>query len=180
MNPVLGNMTLSPGAACSRQSFAQYALKTMLANGHVIGTDTFAVDPTNPFFLIYAGWASNGTIPASFFTTHTFTNGGSVVSSIITPWGEGTALDNSAIVGNGCSVNVVCNVNDGIMNIHDPLFGACAYINNGVSDVNGFVKRWSSLADKVVVSTSLVVDTAYDFDISPINIIHGILQQPWS
>lgn len=162
------------GAILTRQLQRLFTLNSSLTDGTVLAQDQFAIDPRCPFFYIFAlgGQATASEGPA-FVTTHSLTNGGTPVTEIVTAWGNQATLNG----GPQTFVSILTTPNDGIGYIHDPVSGTCSAVNPGTLDQEGFIKRWTALADGCTIKTVLYGD--FDFTDSAAQFCHGILQQPF-
>lgn len=174
MNPSAVSLVYNSGSILTRQLQRLYLLNSSLADGYVLGRDTFSVDPNCPFFYIFAlGGAATATDGPAFKTTHSFFNGGTSLCDIVTAWGNQATLN----AGPETFVSILTTPNDGIGYIHDPVSDTCSAVNPGTLDQQGFIKRWTALADTCVVSTVLYGD--FDFTDDPGQYCHGVLQQPF-
>lgn len=143
------------------------------AVGQVMSRDVFQVDPQCPFFYLFAmggqGDASDGD---AFQTQFDFTNGGSPICSIVNGWGNQATLNAAGIP----FVSVLTTPNDGIGYFIDVISGTCSSVSPATLFWQGFIKRWTALADQITVTTTAL--DASDSG-SPYGVVHGILQQPW-
>lgn len=162
-------------AVLTRQLQKIFLANTALAAGAVISSDDIGVDAQCPFFYIFAmGGASTASAGPAFQTTFSFFNGGTPTTSIEVGWGNQATLN----AGPKSFVSVLTTPNDGIGYFHDPVSMTCAAVNPGTLDLQGFVKRWTCLADLVRIQT-ILYGADFDFTDTPFQYVHGVLQQPW-
>jgi hypothetical protein len=147
---------------------------TALAGGTVLDRITVQTDAQCPFFYIFAiGTQSTATAGPAIKTKYEFSNGGSPLTQVEVGWGNQSTLNS----GVETFLSVLTTPNDGIAYFHDPVSVTCSAVNPGNLDEQGFVKRWTCLADQIVITSVLYAD--FDFTALPMQLAHGILQQPW-
>ncbi len=145
-----------------------------------IFTHTFGVDNRCPFFRIFAGACGDGgNTPANAFSTSfDFTNGGSPVSKQTVIWGV-DAVYNVATSGAISGLSITPFMGGDTIIVHSQLANLCVNIGQQtpIEDVTGFLCRWTALADKVVLTTSVIPPYTSFGDAA--EYFHGIIQQPW-
>jgi len=169
----LAGLGYNAGAVLTRQLFDTFVIPTATSYvaGQVLLQTNYQVDPNCPFFYIFAVDGAN-TGALAFNTEFEFSNGGSILTRVSTAWGHGAALDD---VSQPARLSVITTPNDGYVYAHDPIGGTCPQVSPG-DDVNGFVKRWSALADKVRVTTTAINTVTTSVTST---LFHGLIQQPW-
>ncbi len=161
-------------AILSRQFSELFTLDSAVTAGTIVKQSTFQIDPRCPFFYIFAmGGQADASTGAAFTTKHSFSNGGTSLTDVTTAWGNQATLN----AGPETFISILTTPNDGIGYIHDPVSGTCSAVNPGTLDQEGFIKRWTALADTLTVITTLYAD--FDFTETPGQYAHGVLQQPW-
>lgn len=163
-------------AVNSRKLFSSYLIPE---NGDLppipwlVATDIFNIDPSSPFFYIFAaGCAGNGVaLPTA--TLFQFMNGGSVVNQETLYWGTAAQLDEPTILPSQACINLM--IESPAVQMHDTISQTCAYPNSGNGE-QGMITRWSALADSVSVSSTILYNTSE----GGYTLIHGVLQQPWT
>jgi hypothetical protein len=142
---------------------------------------TFGLDGNCPFFRIFAGFLTTGDDGNAFCSTFTFTNGGTVIGSPLSfVWGFDATYNTSTNGSDPTSgLNIVPFFGDDNIIVHSQYAGICGLIGfaSGQNDANGFISRWTALADKLQVSTAPV--GTFTQASANYELFHGVLQQPF-
>lgn len=182
----------------TRQNDASFlmAAGNTLTNGNNILSSQFSVDPSSPFFYIYTSCTRPDVIGdesglCAFRTDYKFLNGGSTQGSVSLWWGCNAVLDTPPI---NTGIRLTPIIGQGGYVVHDGATAACGVFYPASPDGSyGLITRWSALCDKVLVDTyflaagndsgggnpSTLLPSPVTI-VQPANVIHGVIQQPWS
>jgi hypothetical protein len=165
------DITFSSAAILTRQLQKIFSVGD-IAKGQILSQDIFQVDPQCPFFYIFAmGGQGTATTGAGFQTKFDFFNGGTPITSTVIGWGNATVVNAAGIP----FVELITTPNDGIAYFIDAVSGTCSGVNPGTLFYQGFIKRWTALADQITVTTAALAAATE----SSYGVVHGVLQQPW-
>jgi hypothetical protein len=137
--------------------------------------NTWSLDPKNPFFRIFAAGVGGIQTVNSFATTFQFFNSGASAGDPITcVWGKDTPyLDGGTVSFPFCYL-----FGSDIISVHSQYAGACLIIGGATLSVeNGFISRWTNLADSVKLTTGSI--GAFSDSDTKSEVFHGVLQQQW-
>lgn len=210
----IGYAGLSKSAAVTREQQSSIYIPPQVALPQPYSTpflqQNFSVDPSCPFFLIYAAGPSLhlgtlGSVYMAWQATFQFKNGGSVISQKTLTWGINLNINNAAnlaVYPAFCQVTVpggavLFDVDPAVDTTPtaDQYAALLSSQGNAVANgagqtvapatgvaVGGAMTRWSSYCDTIGVSVNNITPYAAGAVPNPYGgtIFAGVLQQPWS